>query len=156
MLYYPPYLLFFLIFRMPVVPVNLLALLASVVASMVLGSLWFGPLFGKAWMKMMGMSKDKMTSAQKKSMGNSYAIMALGSLLTAYVMQHSLVFASTYLHIYGLNAGLMTGFWNWAGFIAPSTVGMVLWEGKPWKLWCLVAGYWLVQLLLTGAILASM
>jgi hypothetical protein len=31
---------------------------------------------------------------------------------------------------------------------------MVLWEGKPFKYWLIVAGYWLVALILSGAILA--
>ncbi|MDO8488446.1 MAG: DUF1761 family protein [bacterium] len=38
------------------VPVNYLAILAAAVLSMVLGFLWFGPLFGQTWMKLMGLA----------------------------------------------------------------------------------------------------
>lgn len=48
----------------------------------------------------------------------------------------------------------MVGFWNWLGFVAPVTLGGVLWEGKPWKLWGLNNGYQLLSLLVMGVILA--
>lgn len=138
------------------VPINMLAVLACVVVSMILGSAWFGPLFGKAWMKLAGMNKPaSMTKEMKDAMMKSYAIMAVGSFLTAYVTAHSLVFASTFTHTYGTSAGLMVGFWNWLGFVAPVQVGDQLWGNKPWKLFLITGGYWLVNLCLTGVILAN-
>ncbi len=140
---------------MPVVPINYLALLACAVASMVLGSLWYGPLFGKPWMKEMGISKpDTMDAKMKKEMNKSYSLMFVGSLVMAYVLAHSLVFASTYLKVEGVSAGVMAGFWSWLGFIAPVTLGSVLWERKSWKLWMLNNGYQLVNICVAGVILA--
>ena len=135
------------------VPVNYLAILVCVVVAMVLGYVWYGPLFGKPWRDFMWMQKDSMNRGSMP-MGALYGIQALGALLMAFVMSHSLIFAMTYLHESGLTAGLQTGFWNWIGFVAPVTVGMVLWEGKPWKLWMIVAGYWLVTMCAMGVILA--
>lgn len=144
---------------MPVVPVNYPAILACGVASMVIGSLWYGPLFGKPWMKLMGFTPEKMEAmkkdpAGKKKMMRSYGLMFVGSLVMAYVLSHALVFASTYLGSSGVSAGLMTGFWNWLGFIAPVTLGSVLWEGKPWRLWILNTGHYLATLCAMGVILA--
>ncbi len=139
---------------MSVVPVNYWAVLACGVVSMVLGSLWYGPLFGKMWMGLMGLTDEHMKSAKQKGMGKSYALMFIGSLLMAYVLSHSLTFAGAYLNAAGVSAGLMVGFWSWLGFIAPVTLGVVLWEGKPWKLWFLNNSYSLVQLLVFGVILA--
>ncbi|MBI3341870.1 DUF1761 domain-containing protein, partial [Candidatus Curtissbacteria bacterium] len=34
--------------------INYMAVVAAAVVNMVLGFLWYGPLFGKPWMKMMG------------------------------------------------------------------------------------------------------
>ena len=73
----------------------------------------------------------------------------------AYILTHALVFATSYLKVSGWQAGLSTGFWNWLGFVAPVTMGAVLWEGKPWGLWFLNAGYQLVNLLVMGVIIAS-
>ena len=138
------------------VPVNYLAILASAVVAIIIGGIWFGPLFGKSWMKMMGMDKmspEEMTEGKKK-MPMLYGIQFVGALVMAFVLSHSLVFASAYLNESGIAAGLMSGFWNWLGFIAPVTIGVVLWEGKPWKLWAIIAGNWLVTLCAMGVILS--
>ncbi len=135
------------------VDINYWAVLLAAVANMALGFLWYGPLFGKQWMSLMGMPKDKMSS-MKSGMSKAYALAFVGSLVMAYTLAHSLIFASSYLLVSGLGAGLMAGFWSWLGFIAPVTLGTVLWEGKPWKLWFLLNGYYLVTLLVMGSILA--
>ncbi len=137
-----------------VVPVNYLAVLVAAIVSMVIGFLWYGPLFGKPWMREMGMSKEKMDAAMKKDMGKSYGLMFVGSLVMSYVLAHATIFAGTYLGVTGVSAGLMSGLWNWLGFVAPVTLGSVLWEGKSWKLWFLNNGYYLVTLLAMGVTLA--
>lgn len=137
------------------VPVNLFVVLIAAVASMGLGYLWYGPLFGKLWMKEMSMKGSDMSKAAKHGMAKSYGVMFVGSLVMAYVLAHAIVFAATYLKMTGISAGLMSGFWNWLGFIAPVTLGSVLWEGKSFKLWLINSGYWLVTLLTMGVILTS-
>jgi hypothetical protein len=138
------------------VPVNYWAILGAAVLSMVLGSLWYGPLFGKTWTKLMGWSKADMEKgmADKSGMMKNYGLQLVGSLIMAFVLAHSLVFAKAYLGESGVSAGLQTGFWNWLGFVAPVTLTSVLWEGKPWKLWLLYNGYNLVYLLLAGVLLS--
>ena len=138
------------------VPVNYLAVLIAAVSSIVLGFLWYGPLFGKQWAKLMGWSeKDMETMKAKGGMGKLYALQALGSLVMSFVLAHALVFASKYTNTSGISAGLMTGFWNWIGFIAPVSLGSVLWEGKSWKLWLLNNAYYLVTLSVMGIILSN-
>ncbi len=136
------------------VPINYLAVLVSTVAAMVVGFLWYGPLFGKPWMELSVFTQEKMEAAKAKGMGKSYFLMIIGALVMSYVLAHALIFASAYLHVEGIVAGLTAGFWNWLGFIAPVTLGTVIWEGKPWKLWFINAGYYLVALLVMGVILA--
>ena|SRR5687768_11042480 len=144
---------------MPVIPINYLAILACGVSSMVVGSLWYGPLFGKPWAALMGFTPEKMAAmkkdpAGKQKMMKSYGLMFLSSLVMAYVLAHALVFASSYLKASGPSAGLTAAFWNWLGFIVPVTLGTVLWDGKPWKLWAINAGHYLVSLCVMGVILA--
>lgn len=139
------------------VPVNYLAVLASTIVMMALGSLWYGPLFGKQWMALMGFDPARIADMQAKgaaAMWKSYAIMALGALLMSYVLQHALIFATAYLGTTGVGGGFQVGFWNWLGFVAPVMVGSVIWEGKPWKLFIINAGYYLVGLLIIGALQA--
>lgn len=132
-------------------PVNYLAVVVAALSSMVLGSLWYGPLFGKLWMKLSG---HKMDSGGKNNMGTLYGIAAIGAFVEAYILSHVLVFASSYMNTSGVSAGLSSGFWMWLGFIATVTLGNVLWYGQSWKLWFLVNAYYLTSLLIMGSILA--
>lgn len=138
------------------VPVNYLAILAAAVSAMVLGSIWYGPLFGKQWIAMMQMTPEQIAKgkADKKGMMRSYGLMFIGALVMAHVLSYTLVFASDYTATFGITAGLMAGFWNWLGFVVPVTLGKVLWEGKSWKHWMLDSGYYLVDLCVMGVILA--
>ena len=136
------------------VPIHYLAVLAGAVASMIIGFIWYGPLFGKTWMTLSGMTPEQIEKAKSSGMSSSYCIAFLGSLLMSYVLAHALIFASTYLQVQGIQAGLTAGFWNWLGFIMPVTLGSVLWEKKPWKLWIINNGYHLTTLLVMGTILA--
>ena len=137
-----------------IIPINYLAVVGAAIVSMVTGFLWYGPLFGKPWMKEMGWTKADMTKEKQKGMSKAYGFMFLGSLVMSFVLSHALVFASEYLGTEGVNAGLQTGFWNWLGFVVPVTLGSVLWEGKSMKLWFLNIGYYLVALLAMGIVLA--
>ncbi|MBI3589475.1 MAG: DUF1761 domain-containing protein [Candidatus Liptonbacteria bacterium] len=139
---------------MPQVPINYLALIVATASSMAIGFLWYGPLFGKTWMALSGITPDKVEASKAKGMGKVYALNALGALVMSYILAHALVFANAYLHSSGLSSGVMVGFLNWLGFIAPVTLGPTLWEGKSWKVWFLNSGYYLVSLIIMGSILA--
>lgn len=138
----------------PEVPVNYLAVLVAAIASMAIGSFWFSMKgFGKQWMELSGITPGTVDAAKTKGMQKTYAIAFVGSLVMSYVLAHALVFASAYTQTSGVSAGLMVGFWNWLGFVAPVTLGVVLWEGKPWKLWILSNAYYLITFLVMGLIL---
>ena len=49
--------------------VNLLAVLAAAVATMVLGAIWYGPLFGKSWMSAHGYTPEKLAGMKQLVMG---------------------------------------------------------------------------------------
>jgi hypothetical protein len=136
------------------VPINYLAVVVAAIANMVIGFVWYGPLFGKTWMKLSGSTPEKIDSAKASGMGKTYLLAFVGSLIMSNVLAHALVFAAAYFEMSGISAGLMSGFWNWLGFIAPVTLGAVLWEGKSWALWLLMNGYYLVSLLVMGMILS--
>ncbi len=136
------------------VSINYLAVLVATIASIVLGFLWYGPLFGKEWIRLMGFTQESMADAKKKGMTMQYSLMTVGSLLMSYALAHAVIFGSAYLGVTGIPAGIMAGFWNWFGFIAPVTLGSVIWEGKQWKLWFLNNSYYLVSLSIMGVILS--
>src|SRR2546426_12687651 len=71
----------------PDIHLNYWAILVAVAATMVLGFLWYGPIFGKAWMKEMGIPADK--KPDPKVMRRGMILMLIGSFLTAFVLAHT-------------------------------------------------------------------
>jgi hypothetical protein len=129
------------------VPVNYLAVVVAAAVNYVIGALWYGVIFKNAWQKLSGVSEMKVTVL-------SVILGIVGALLTSYVLQHALFFANEYLKTSGVGGGLMVGFFNWIGFIAPVTIGVVTYEKKPFALWVLNNAYWLISLLVMGIILS--
>ena len=119
------------------ITINYLAVVVSAIAAMVVGYLWYGPLFGRQWRHLMGVTKESMS---QKFMTQTYTIMFISVLVMAGVLAHNLVFGSAFLNLSGVTAGIQVGFWNWLGFVVPVSLGTVLWERKPWKLWFINAG----------------
>ncbi len=130
--------------------VGYIAIFVAAIASMVIGFLWYGPLFGKIWMDLSGFKKENMDK-MKSSAQTGYIVQYVASLVTAGVigMLITATGATT------LVAALMVGFWGWIGFIATTTLGGVLWEGKPVKLYLLNNAYHLLTAFVMAAILVS-
>lgn len=136
---------------MPEVTINYWAVLAAGVSSMVLGWLWYGALFGKAWMKMSGLTKEKLDEQKKKGMAKSYILAFVGSLMMAYVLAHMV----DYTQSTTAKMAAQAGFWLWLGFVGPTTLESVLWEGKSWKLWFFNAAHGLLTLVVMAIILVK-
>lgn len=136
--------------------VNSWAILICGVASMVLGFVWYGALFRDLWVRLSHHDMSHLSPEQKKAAANKgYALAFIGSLVSAYVLSAFITLTDNAWGSTNLSHGLMVGFMGWLGFVAPVTLGSVLWEGKSWSLWILNNSYNLIQLLIFGAILAS-
>ena len=135
--------------------VNLLAVLVVIIANMVLGSLWYGPLFGKPWMRLMGLKAadvKKMKSEQGKAAGRKAMIgMIVVSVIWALVLAWILELAGAP----DAKAGALWGALLWLGLVATNSFNSVLFENKPFKLWLLNNGYNLLSLVIAGAILGA-
>ena len=140
------------------VPVNYLAVLVCGVAAMVLGYVYYGPLFGKLYGRLMGFEAmgEAEKSAMMKTMMRSYAITFVASLVTAWVMAHAYLYAAAFMGWSPISAGIMTGLMSWLGFMAPVTLSGVLWGKTSWKLWFLQNGHNVLQLVMFGVILGWM
>ena len=129
------------------VDVNYIAIFLGAIANMVVGMVWYGPLFGKPWMEMMGFNKKDMEKA-KPNMGKTYLI----AFISALVMSSVMAYIVDYAQAKDAVSGAQAGFWVWLGFLATSQLGMVLWEGKPWKLYGIYVAYYLVSLIIMGIV----
>ena len=130
--------------------VNLGATLLITVILFIIGFLWYGPIFGKLWMRLSKIPAAEIAKAKKKGtkgMAKPMLLNFIGTFIMVYVL-------SGFLALLGINIpaqGALIGFWIWLGFFASTTLlGGVLWEGKSWSLFSLNGLYWLVTLKLAG------
>lgn len=124
--------------------INYIAVLTSAVLAMIIGSLWYSKsLFGKEWMKLVGLSED---DTKKGNMPVLYGTMFVGAMIEAYVLAYFIQYAGAY----GLINGIKVGLWAWLGFVATTSLGNSMFEQKPIKLWYINAGYALVNLIVMG------
>jgi hypothetical protein len=117
---------------------------------MVVGSIWYGPLFGKKFQQLMGMDKwsPERQAQEKKNMGKLYALQLVASLVMFYTLA---VFVDKTGSV-GLNGGISIALWTWIGFVVPVQLGSAIWGGSM-PLFYLAAGNMLVTLLAAGAII---
>jgi len=115
------------------VPVNYLAVVVAALANYIIGAIWYAALFRKPWLRLSGVAEMKVTAI-------SVVLALVAAFLTSFILDHALIFADAYLKTAGVGAGIMVGVLNWLGFIAPVTLGVVIYEKKPWALWVLNNG----------------
>ena len=134
----------------PTVDVNFLAVIISALVAFIIGGLWYSPiLFGNAWMKSSGMIEKDIKKQKSKGMGKMYFIGFLMALVTAYILSHFV----QYVGVSTFYDALELACWIWLGFIAPISLGVVLWEGKSFKFYLINVAYNLVSLALMAEIL---
>ncbi len=132
--------------------INYWAVLVAAIISMVVGSIWYGPLFGKKFMQEMGMNKlskeeqDKM----KANMMWSYVGQLVASLVSFYVL-------AWFINATGgmtAGAGMHIGFLVWLGFTVPIRFGSAIWGGKMSLFWIGI-GSELITLIAVGALIGA-
>lgn len=132
------------------IDVNWLAVLVAGVINMVVGAIWYSPgVFGKTWMKELGMKAGE-GMMDKSKMGQGYLIVFVGALLMAFV-------TAVVVHYSGakeLTEGAMVGFWLWLGFALTIPLNDVVFGKKTTTLYMINVVYYLVVLVVNGAMLA--
>ena len=133
--------------------VNLWAVLAAAVATMVIGFLWYSPmLFARPWMVLMGFDpNDKAKLAElQKGAGKSYGLAFLASVVMAFVLGKIIAVTTVNTAVYGMKVGFAV----WLGFVTTVQFTDMLFGRRPSRLYLINTGYQLVCYLAMGAILA--
>ncbi|MBI2611008.1 DUF1761 domain-containing protein [Candidatus Kaiserbacteria bacterium] len=129
--------------------VTFLPILFAGVASVVIGFIWYHPrVFGGMWMRLANLSPEQVEKG-KKQMPLMAFFGLLASMLAAYVMNY---FGIAW-GVFDVIGAIELGFWCWAGFVAPTMLGMVLWEQRSFKLYAINALYWLVSFIAMAIVL---
>jgi len=126
--------------------VNCLAVLSVAVILWLLGWLWYSPFaFGKKWQALVpGPQGDK-----KKTMIAGMVMSLVGNILLCWVLDH----ACFKWGAQSFGKGLFVGFTLWMGFFAATAVPASVFEGRPFKLFAINQGYFLLALMVGGGIL---
>ena len=133
---------------------NYLSVFVLAVLSFILGWFWYSPvLFGNAWMKLMKISKKQMEKGQKDMMKKMWKVM-LGGFFVTLVLVFMLDLFLNFLNVVTFSQGMLLGLLLWAGFLATTMFNTVLYEGRPFKMYLINAGHYLVVLVLAGGLLA--
>ena len=136
------------------ISVNYLSVVLAAVASMVVGFLWYSPvLFAKPWMKLMGYTSKTM-KPDNSTMGKTYIVSFVVSMVTAYVLFHVMVLSANFFQYSALQTGLTSAFFMWLGFVAPVQLTDVLFGKKKMQLFVINTGYQLTALLVMGLVIA--
>lgn len=129
--------------------VAFLPILFAGIISVVIGFIWYHPrVFGGFWVRMTNLTPE-MVEHGKKNMPLMAFFGFLASMLIAYVMNY---FGIAW-GVYDVVGALELGIWCWVGFVAPTMLGTVLWEQKPFTLYLINALYWLVSFVAMAVVL---
>jgi hypothetical protein len=124
---------------------NWLAVIAAALSAFPIGFLWYGPLFGKPWMTLTGITKEK---ASQANMGMIYGSALVLNLIIATSLA---MFIGGGDWTFGLFAGFMSGF----TFVAMAFGVVYLFESRPFRLWAINAGYQTITFTVMGVILGA-
>ncbi len=129
--------------------VNWLAVLVAALSSFIIGWLWYGPLFGKKWMKLNGFTEEQIRDERGLSMP---VILIINYVATALAALAIAMFIGAEANAgFGIFAGLMIAiFW-----IGTSRLNDVLYEKKPMGLFWINVGYYIVIYAIMGAVLGA-
>lgn len=130
---------------------NFSAILICAVLNMVLGFVWYGLLFSKAFIMLMGITPDHMSDPEsQRAAVHGYFASFFSSILMAIVLSYMIIFTNSTTAVEGLKLGLLC----WLGFTLTTMLPNHYFSMKPIKLALINIAYPLVGLSLMGMILA--
>ena len=127
---------------------NYLAVFVAAIAYWLLGALWYGVLFGEAWMAL-----EHMTAEQARSMNPvlPYVITLVLNVLIAYALAQICIWRNADT----LGRGASVGVLLWIGFVGPVTFTTYMYEMRPKELYAINQFFPLAGFVLMGAILGG-
>lgn len=116
--------------------IHWVAILVAAVSGFMIGGIWYGPLFGKAWQAERGLSDETMKNG---NMPLIFGLTFVLNLVAAFILDHTLTTYSglSLITIVQIASGVALG------FIIPAIgVNYLFWR-QSLKLFLIDGGYWL-------------
>ncbi len=125
--------------------VNWLAVLVAAVVNMMIGFLWYGPLFSATFLRLIGKREEEIEASPVV-----YLLGFVMGLVTTYVL--AVVIGSAGVATWW--GGAATGAVVWIAIGALTSANTILYEDRPVGLWLLFSSYQLVVLTIAGILFA--
>ena len=125
---------------------NWLAILVATIAGFAIGGLWYGPLFGNAWVAALGKKPEDIRPSPQP-----FIISFVTALITAIVLAILIQALGIDSAINGICLGLAVG----VGFIATAMASDCAFCGWGLRLFLIQAGYRVTYSVIMGIILAA-
>ena len=126
--------------------INWLSVIVAAVSSFLVGGIWYGPLFGKVWMKAFHFTEDDL---KKRSIPKTFGLALLLAFVAALTLEMFIGVKATLM--FGLMAGLLAGL----GWVATLLGILYLFEMQSLKAYLVNAGYCVIALTIMGAVLGA-
>ena len=122
---------------------SLVKVLVAALSTFLVGGIWYGPLFGKAWQRRVGLSDEQLASSNKaKIFGLTFVL----SFVAAYVF--AMFLGPAPAPAFAIGVGALAGLcWVGASFGIND-----LFELRPFGLWAINAGYHTLAFTMFGAV----
>ncbi|CAI8251937.1 MAG: Uncharacterised protein [Polaribacter sp. SA4-10] len=160
---------------------NYNVLFLAALVPMIIGFVWYGPLFGNAWMKEMGFTKESLAGTNiLKTLIISYVFSLFIAFFLMFVVIHQsgvystlagepgfnekagegFAFFQDFMNIYGdrfrtFGHGALHGVITSIAFVLPILSILALFEKKTFKYVAINAGYWMVTLAIMGGVVCQ-
>lgn len=128
--------------------INWLAVAVATVVSFMLGGLWYGPVFGSAWlarMEQLGKRREDYETGSPAPFVISFFTSLISAIVIAGLVQG--------LQLHALTDGLLLGLGLGVGVIATSMASDTAFSGTGWSLWAIQAGYRAAYTVISAVIL---
>lgn len=142
---------------MPNIELNFIAIGIAIVACFMLCHVWFSVLFGKVFLRAIGMENEPEPTggALFKSLG----LTLLGITFSVFVLANTLAvwtpatWGLTDQPLPFYEQALSGAGFTWLGFVLPVLLNQVAWEKRAWLAFAIDGGYYFCSLLLAVVIL---
>lgn len=127
--------------------INWLAVIIAAVSAFFVGGLWYGPLFGRAWMNAWNFTEEQLANR------NMPMVFGVSLILSFIAASNLAMFIGAEAELaFGLFAGFAAGL----GWVATFLGILYLFEQRSLELFMINGSYCVVALTLMGAILGAM
>jgi hypothetical protein len=155
-------------------PFNIISVLVASLITLLIGFVWFNPkVFGTIWMTELGITKDQ---AKPKNLSKIIGLTVVFSLMIAFTVPGFVIHQLGALQMAGSNLqdeaflaymkvhgnafrtvkhGALHGLLCGLFFVFPILAINAMLEHRSWKYLFVTAGYWIVTLLVMGAIICG-